>query len=303
MRCPDCSQRNSVAARKCQFCGTRFKRKAVGIPLKLIGGVVGIGLVCGVAFAVAPLFHPADVDLSTLAKQIAKGPKSPEEAQVMTSQLDSALMKYLETNGNLRPGDLLTKLQSELPTNAFEVLVFDLPKRIKLIEVDVVMEPTYYLVLSSDSGSKPVKVAGLKVFDEARFIEDPKGDHLVLLGHTIEPVREPQLRALAISPAGEVTDETEKVLPVIRGEGKADFAGKTNDVKIARSVLGAIKSESLFKGDQPDLKDEQLKTNLKWNKDKYEAKQDLGSGKLSALYSVAHSLVAPEEVDDFKRLN
>ncbi len=157
MRCPDCSQRNSVAARKCQFCGTRFKKKAGNVPVKLIGAVVGVGLVCGVAFAVVPLFHPSEVDLTNLGNQMARGPKSPEEAKQMNAQLEASLIKYLQKNGNLPSGDLLTKLQSELPTTAFEVLVFDLAKKVRLIEVDCVMEPSYYLVVPTDAGPKPVK--------------------------------------------------------------------------------------------------------------------------------------------------
>lgn len=299
MRCPDCSQRNSVAARKCQFCGTRFKRKSANVPVKLIGGIVGVGLVCGVAFAVVPLFHPSEVDLSNLGKQMARGPKSPEEAKQMNEQLEASLVKYLQKNGNLPSGDLLTKLQSELPTSAFEVLVFDLAKKVRLIEVDCVMEPSYYLVVPTEAGPKPVKISGLKVFDEARTIEEPKKDYVILLGHTLDPVREPQIRAIAVSPEGDVNDETDKVLPLIRGEGKASFKGKTSGLDIKRTVLAASKSELLFKGD-PGLKDEPIETDLKWNNGKYEVTQDLNSGKLSALYSVAHALVAPGEADDFK---
>lgn len=300
MRCPDCSQRNSVAARKCQFCGTRFKRKSGNVPVKLIGGVLGVVLVCGVAFAVVPMFHPSEVDLTNLGKQMARGPKSPEEAKQMNEQLEASLIKYLAKNGNLPSGDLLTNLQSELPTTAFEVLVFDLAKKVRLIEVDCVMEPSYYLVVPTDAGPKPVKISGLKVFDEARTIEEPKRDYVILLGHTIDPVRELQIRAIAVTPEGEVSDETEKVLPLIRGEGKASFAkGKSTDLKIKRTVLAASKSEFLFKA-EPGLTDEPIETELKWNNGKYEARQDLGGGKMSALYSVAHALVAPDEVDDFK---
>lgn len=270
------------------------------MPVKLIGaGVAGVVLVCGLAFAVVPLFHPSEVDLSNLGKEMARGPKSPEEAKQMNEQLEASLIKYLQKNGNLPSGDLLTKLQSELPTTAFEVLVFDLAKKVRLIEVDCVMEPSYYLVVPTDAGPKPVKMSGLKVFDEARTVETPKCDYVILLGHTIDPVREPQIRAIAVTPEGDVSDETEKVLPIIRGEGKASFKGKSSDLHIKRTVLAASKSESLFKGD-PGLSDEPIETDLTWDNGKYRAKQELESGRLSALYSVAHSLVAKDEVDDFK---
>ncbi len=301
MRCPNCTQRNSVASRNCKFCGQKFKNKGPQIPLKAVAAVGVAGIVVCAASALGSVFTRPDPKLRPVAERMAAGPKSAEDAQLMRVQLDTAVLKYLEQFGNISSPDLLTKLQSELPSSAFEVLVFDLPNNIKLVEVDCVLQPSDYLIVPSKEGHKVSRLAGLGVFDASRLLDAAPEQLLVLLGHTTgDGPRQPQLKALAILPSGEVSDRTDKVLPVIKGSGSANFIGTTNDIKVDRMLVSAAKDQKLFCGSIP-FKDEQFITNLTWKNGRYTGGGSLGTGEFGALYAVASSLVDPTDADDYKQ--
>ncbi len=302
MRCPECTQRNSVAARKCMFCGRRFKRKNSPAPFIAGAAVVAIVLIGVLVAAILPLFRSGTPDLDTLGDKMAQGPKSAEEAQTMKSQLDECLMQFLVKHGHLPSSDLLTKLQSQLPTSTFEVLVFDLPHQVKLVEVDCVLQPSDYLIVNSKSGPKPFRLSGLSVFDEARLISDKTGEYLVLLGHTSGGGdSSPQLKVLSIGPDNTLADKTDSVSPRVSGEGAAQFDGKSSAIKLTRSFVSAARGERLMVGELPaPIKDEQFTTLMHWKNGKYEASYTLGDSRIAALYSVASCLVAPTEVEKFK---
>ena len=206
MRCPECSQRNSVAARTCKFCGRKFKRKPVAASLKIVGAVLAVGAVGAMALSFVPSFKGQSVSLSKLGDRMAAGPKSAEDAQEMKAELDAAIVEFLKKNGQLSSADLLTKLQAELPTSTFEVLVFDLPRQMKLVEVDCVLQPSDYLIVPSEEGPKTHRIANLSIFDEARLISDKAGPYLVLVGHTSGAggPNSPQLKILAVLPNNEI---------------------------------------------------------------------------------------------------
>src|SRR4029077_14669862 len=128
-RCPDCTARNSVAAKLCGSCGHKFKRKAMPLQVKLIaGGVVGVAALVGIAAAVIPSLVDTGNSLTRTAKQVANGPKSADEAVKMRKDLDQAVSKYLKEVGKLNTRELATKLQQELHSNTYEVHAFDLKR-------------------------------------------------------------------------------------------------------------------------------------------------------------------------------
>jgi hypothetical protein len=302
MRCPACTQRNSVAAKDCKFCGQKFKRKTSPILLKVGAGVVAVGLVLGLASAVGSMFSGTPAPkLKPIAERMAAGPKSPEEAQIMRSELDNAVIKYLEQHGSIPSADLLTKLQTEVPSSAFEVLVFDLPNQIKLIELTCVLQPSDYLVVPSKSGPKVSRISNLQVFDAARLIPTTPEPCLVLLGHTTgDQPKQPQLNALAITPSGEVTDRTDKLFPSIKGTGSANFIGTSNNIKIERGIVSSAKDQELF-DPSVNFKDEPFITNLTWKNGKYESSSSMGTNEVGALYAVASSLVDPTATESFRQ--
>ena len=81
MRCPECQQRNSVAARKCKFCGANFKRKETPVGKKLIlwGCFGALCLLIFLAFSLPKMVDPSERLIST-AKRVAAGTKTSEEA-------------------------------------------------------------------------------------------------------------------------------------------------------------------------------------------------------------------------------
>ena len=302
MRCPACTQRNSVAAKNCKFCGSKFKTKTSPLMFKAVAGVAAIGLVLGLASAVGSMFSGAPAPkLKPIAERMAAGPKTPEEAQIMRSELDNAVIKYLEQNGSLSSADLLTKLQTEVPSSAFEVLVFDLPNQIKLIELTCVMQPSDYLIVPSKGGVKVSRVKGLQVFDEARLVSTTPDPCLVLIGHTTgERPREAQVSAIALLPSGEVADRTDKMVPPIQGPGSANFIGTSNNIKVERGIVSAAKEQKLF-DPSVNFKDEPFITNLTWKNGKYEPSSSMGTNEVGALYAVASCLVDPTAVDSYRQ--
>lgn len=302
MRCPACTQRNSVAAKNCKFCGSKFKKKTSPVVIKVVAGVAAVGLCLGLASAVGSMFSGAPAPkLKPIAERMAAGPKSPEEAQIMRSELDNAVIKYLEQNGSLSSADLLTKLQTEVPSSAFEVLVFDLPNQIKLIELTCVMQPSDYLVVPAKSGVKVSRVKGLQVFDEARLVSTTPDPCLVLIGHTTgDRPKEAQVSALALLPSGEVADRSDKIVPPIQGPGSAAFIGTSNNIKVERGIVSSAKEQKLFDA-SVNFKDEPFITNLTWKNGKYEANSSMGTNEVGALYAVASSLVDPTAIDSYRQ--
>lgn len=305
MRCPACTQRNSVAARNCKFCGAKFKAKAPEIPVRAIVGVVTVGAVIGVCSFVGSLISGGGKPvpkLKPIAERMAAGPKTPDDAQLMRVELDNAVVGYLEQNGSLSSADLLTKLQSEVPSSAFEVLVFDLPNKIKLVELACVLQPSDYLVVPGKSGTPKVsRINGFSVFDAAKVIDSKPDPCLILLGHsTGDKAGEPQFKASALLESGETTDLTDKVFPVLKGTGSAKFIGTTDDIKIDRSVVSSAKDQKLF-DKSVNFKDEPFTTTLKWKNGTYSPSVTLGSSEVGALYAVASSLIDPTDVDIYRQ--
>jgi hypothetical protein len=72
MRCPQCAERNSVAARKCEFCGEKFKKKPLPLGLKLAAGGIAIAVTASVAASyVVPHFVNPEQNLTRVAKRVA----------------------------------------------------------------------------------------------------------------------------------------------------------------------------------------------------------------------------------------
>ncbi|MGD9684982.1 MAG: SH3 domain-containing protein [Candidatus Obscuribacterales bacterium] len=299
MRCPECTQRNSVAARSCKFCGKKFEKKSNALPVKIIGALLGVGLLVGVASAVVPRFGGQQENLKALADKISFGPKSAEEAQKMKVELDAALLDFLKRNGSLPSADLLTKLQSKLPTSIFEVLVFDLPRGMKLVEVDCVLQPSDYLVVADKQGPKVTQLYGLDVFDDAVLIRGASDASLVMLGHTNADIKKnPNVKVISLLPNGNISDRTSKLVPPVKGTGTAAFESNKQDIKLERQLVETALGEELFKGDLK-FAESPFKTTLRWKGGRYAPEYSLGSSQFAALYAVATSLTDPSQREQF----
>ncbi|MBZ0189933.1 MAG: SH3 domain-containing protein [Candidatus Obscuribacterales bacterium] len=265
-----------------------------------MGGIVATVLVVGVASAVVPRLSAPQDNIKALADKISFGPRSSEEAQKMKVELDNALLEFLKKNGSLPSADLLTKLQAKLPTSIFEVLVFDLPRGIKLVEVDCVLQPSDYLVIADKQAPKVTQIYGLDVFDDASLIKDSAGDALVLIGHTnVDMKKKPNMKVISLFPNGNVVDRTTKLVPRVKGNGAIAFESNKKDIKLERRLVETALAEGLFKGNLKFVETPFI-TTLTWNNGRYEAEHSLGSDRFSALYAVATSLAEPTEVDNFK---
>lgn len=287
MRCPECTIRNSVAARECKQCGLKFKKKESPATFKLaIGGVAAGVVLWGIGAAIMPLFSDPGHSLSRTAKQVAAGPKTPEEALRMRKDLDAAVRNYLQQNGRLQTKELTAKLQSELSSSAYEVHGFDLPRGLKLIEVDTVLNACDYLVINDQNSLKVQVLPGMEVFDNAKLISEHGAPVLVLIGHTAGTgARRPLIQALALLP-GDVADETGKAVPGLPCEGSAQFAANNRDILVDMSLFSAGVGTELFKatpGVIARTDDETVRCILKWRNGHYVVEPTLGRGPLSPI--------------------
>ena len=237
-----------------------------------------------------------------MAQHISAGPKSPEEAQSLKLQLEKTLKEQLLACGNLPSGELLTKLQSQLPNAVFEVFVFDLPRGMKVVEVDCVLQSTDFLI--SQDSKKELRVdelRGLGVYDEGRVITSGDGTtKLILLGHNnIEMKRLPTVKVLEQNAKGKFSDVTAQTVPPVSGQGNAKFIGNLPDIKVEGNLVASSQEEKLFTGPLP-AKDVSTTTILRMKDGKYVKEQDLGSKEFSALYAVAAALISPASLEAHK---
>ena len=184
MRCPECSQRNSVAAKACYSCGHKFKRKPLPISLKIGFAVVGLIIIAwGAIAALLPSFTDPKNSLARIAKKVAEGPKSEADAKSTKIEFDESVRNFLKQNGTLPSAELSKNLQQALADSAFEVHVFDLPRGLTVVEIDTILQASDYLILKTGSNIKVNAVPGMEVFDMAKIITEP-APVVVMLGHT-----------------------------------------------------------------------------------------------------------------------
>jgi hypothetical protein len=300
MRCPQCNQRNSIAAKACEFCKEKFQSRPISNTAKIIAGVGVLVLVAGIAWSlIYPKIADPEIALSSHAKRVAQGPSSPDDAYSLNKKLNSDIQKFLQNFGTLESPQLLTKLRTLLPSNAFEAHIVDLPRALKIVEIDTVLQATTYLVMPpsiKDGQPKIFVLKDIEVFDDGRIIKDAAGPILVLIGHTSgQPPHKPQIKTYALLP-DDIVDETTKLVPPINGYGTAKFAKNNRDLNLELSLVSMGQKESLFASVSPY--DEALAfQQLQWKGDKYLSKINYLSSPIYALYNLAKSTKYPNAPD------
>ncbi len=305
MRCPECDVRNSVAARKCAECGKDLPRKRTPLPF-IVGGIVVIGLagagLMGIGAAITTKKDPQN-DLAAVAKRVAGGPKNPADAEKLKSDLDKALKEYLRKAGAMSTAELATALQTALPTQTYEVHIVELPRGLKIVEIDTMLQASNYLVIKNETDTKVVNIPGLEVCDGAQVINDTAGPVLICVGHTAgQGPRHPQVKVYALMPDA-IRDQSEKSVPPIKGEGNAAFAKNNKDVNVEVSLYSIGVAEGAFtnlSSVAATAEDELLKTTLKWDHGKFTGEIPGGRGQLAALHAVARSLKFGEVAPEYK---
>lgn len=295
MRCPECEVRNSVAARKCIECGKALPRKSTPLPY-VVGGIAVIGLagagLMGIGAAVTVKHDPTS-ELTAVAKRVAGGPKSPADADKLKQDLDRAVKEYLKKSGGMNAAELAAAIQTALPSQAFEVHVIELPRGLKIVEIDTMLQATNYLVMKNETDIKVVNVPGLEVCDGAQVVNDPTGPVLIAVGHTAgQGPRRPIIKVYSLMPDA-IRDQSDKSVPPIKGEGNVSFAKNNKDVNIEVSLYSIGVTDGSFVNSAEaaaTADDELLKTTLVWDHGKFVGQLPGGRGQLAALHAVAHSL-------------
>lgn len=294
MRCPECQQRNSVAAWKCKFCGAKFKRKAMSPSKKIVlftaSAVLGGSIY--LAFALPKLVDPAE-QLMAVAKHVASGPRSPEDAKKSKADFEEAIKNLLTKYGSSNSNALAQRLKGCLPANGpFEVLVVDLPKGLKLVEVDTVLQASDFLVMKGTNDTRVIPLPGFEVYDDARTVNDEAGAIIVLLGHSSGQLpHKPIIRTYALLPDS-VDDDTLKMVPSIQGEGSAKFSKDNSDINLELSVPSVALSEKITM--TPPLGEKTMRMKLEWKGSKYVPSMDFPQDLHSSMMLLARSLKYPE---------
>ncbi len=294
MRCPECEQRNSVAANKCKFCGAKFKRKSMPLGKKitlLVAGVTLVGVVY-ISMQLPKMVDPAE-QLSAAAKRVAAGPKSIEDAKAIKEAFDSAVEKLLKRYGGENPTALANKLKALLPATAFEVLVVDLPKGLKLVEIDTILQASDFVVMKGTNDTKVFRLPGFEVFDDARSVSDQAGPVIVLLGHSGGQLpHRPMVRTYALLPDS-IEDDSKNMVPAFTGEGTAKFVKDSADIAIELTAPSVAQSEKLSVNPSPGL-DKTISLLLRWKDAKYQPEIKASADPLSYLLLLARNMKYPE---------
>ncbi|MBX9724252.1 MAG: SH3 domain-containing protein, partial [Candidatus Obscuribacterales bacterium] len=294
MRCPECQKRNSVAAHKCKFCGAKFKRKTMSMGKKL--ALFGLSVVLGgsvyLACMLPKMVDPAE-QLSAAAKKVAGGSKSAEEAKQSKASLDDAIKKLLLRYGGDTPSVLSKRIKTCLPPNAFEVLVVELPKGLKLVEIDTVLQPSDFLIMKGTNEIKVFPLPGFEVYDDCKAVNDRAGAVLVLLGHSGGQLpHRPLIQTFALLPDS-IFDETATMVPSISGEGTAKFAKDNSDINLELSLPLIAQSEKINMN--PAIsQDKTMRLKYQWKEDKYVPTAEIPADLSSEMLILARSLKHPE---------
>jgi len=300
MRCPECSLRNSVAARSCTSCGHRFKKKHVAKELKIaLAGVVGLGIIWAAGAAIIPQFTDPQQNLTRISKRMLAGPSNANEAKSMRKEFEQAVYAYLEKIGSSSSKELTNKLQKLLPSEAFEVHIVELPRGLRVVEVDTMLEANSFLVMKGDRQAKVFPLTGLEVFDDARLFNETAGPLLVLLGHSGgQGAHQPQVRAYALMP-DTIADVTDKFIPKVAGEGFGRFAKNGRDIELELCVLSMGKVDNVF-SKESKVETANARQSLQWKDARYVSVISYPPSPLVPMYAAAECLRNPELVSAYK---
>ncbi len=247
MRCPECSTRNSVAAKQCSQCSAALKTKPIPLRLKLYAVFAG-GVVLLLTIGISLLSHLADSEasLNAAVKALATKTYSPEQSTAIFVNLDHALENFLKSHSGLSREDLLKTLQAKLPSTGFEVHVFELPQKLKLVEVDFGLTVYDYLLYGSSEGVKVMPLVGLGVYDDASVISDLVQPTLVVLGHSFDGTSHiPVIKAYSLL-LDRTVEQTEKVVPKLEpaklaSDSTLRFADNHKDIIVPLASATVIK--------------------------------------------------------------
>lgn len=251
-----------------------------------------VGVLFFLVFSLPKMVDPAE-QLIAVAKRVAAGPRSPEDAKNAKAAFDEAVKKILLKYGSEESVKLSKRLKNCLPANAFEVLVVDLPKGLKLVEVDTVLQASDFLVMKGTNDTRVIPLPGFEVFDDARAVNDQAGAVIVLLGHTGgQGAHKPLVMTYALLPDS-VVDETASMVPSILGEGVAKFDKDTSDINVELSLPTVAQLENI-KMNPPVLQDKPLKVKLQWKDAKYLPTMEFPAEPDASMLLLARSLKYPD---------
>src|ERR1700722_7257307 len=115
MRCPECNQRNSVAAKQCAACASTLRRKPLPLGLKIfVGSLASLVFIFCVAALSTTLVSP-DKALSNAATLLTSKSTSIDQMTGNFKIFDQTMRTFLQKYGSLSNDELTAKLSTCLP--------------------------------------------------------------------------------------------------------------------------------------------------------------------------------------------
>jgi hypothetical protein len=207
--------------------------------MKLALGGIALAITASVAASlVVPKYVDPEQKLARVARRVAAGPSSVEDAKRAKKEFASAIREYLKNNGQAKSAELTAGLQKRLPSQAYEVHIAELQRGMRVVEIDTLLQASDYLLMKTPAGMKVFDLPGFEVFDDARLINDQAGPILALIGHSGgPPPHHPVIRTYALLPDF-INDETDKLVPPCKRDGRAKFAANAEDIALELSQPG-----------------------------------------------------------------
>ncbi len=318
MRCPDCNQRNSVAAKKCAACGALLRRKPLPLGFKVfIGILVGVIFVFWVAALSSTINNPEKTLTSTASTLTGKS-NSAEQMMGNIKHFDKAMYQFLQKYGSLNNNELASKLSTALPKSLYENHIFEILPNLKLVEIDTALTASNYLVLLSNGQTEVLPIVGLDVYDSNSFLpqndksesgkKEKEGQLLVLSGHTSIHGHQPRVKVLLLSStlqSDNVIDLTDTAVPNLYGEGTAKFSPNQKDIELSISLFSRGQALNVFSAEQLKstlpVENESLYEQLIWQNNSYSLHSQPGTSRLYTLYAAASSLKNHNKLGRFCR--
>ncbi len=290
MKCPNCNQRNSVAARKCFNCSTP-------LPIKPMPKAVKISILAGIAFVVIlPLlikFALSNINIKTDVNQSLKTEQNEQDWSNLRLKIES----FLNSRTTLSKAELDSQLKTFLKDSNCEIHIFDISTTCKVVEIGKNLFSSLFIIIPNKP--KIIDLNKINVYEDGRVTESNKQKLLILLGHTsadIDRISHP-----AIINLDTMEDLTSLYLPHLPENAKFFFTQNSPYLNVKLSILALLQTKGLDPGNVVKFEDETIDCILQPTANgSFELDSNWFDYKLGPIYVISKLMFNPNQIDLYK---
>ncbi len=290
MKCPNCNQRNSVAARKCFSCSTP-------LPIKPMPKAVKITILAGIALVVIlPLlikFALSNLNIKTDTNQSLKTEQNEQDWSNLRLKIES----FLNSRTTLSKSELDSQLKTFLKDSNCEIHIFDISGTCKVVEIGKNLFSSLFILIPNKP--KIIDLTKINVYEDGRIIESNKQKLLILLGHTsadIDRIAHP-----AIINLDTMEDLTSLYLPHLPENAKFFFTQNSPYLNVKLPILALLQTKGLDPGNVVKFEDETINCILQPTANgSFELDSNWFDYKLGPIYVISKLMFNPNQIDLYK---